>query len=96
MVMVDYKFKAFMEIHEIAGLKHFAVTMVGGADTDQKYADIIIHLNEDDMLALKVNPTTSEYPLELFPYDKPIRYDELNTMLETYVKEQNMLKHIFD
>lgn len=92
--MVDYKFKAFMKVHEIAGLKHFVVTMVGGADTDQKYADIVIHLNEQEMLAFKINPEGSENPLELFPYDTPISYEELDAMLENYVKEQNIHKQI--
>jgi hypothetical protein len=77
---LDYKFEMYCKVSEIANKYRFTAAMLGGTTPD--LADIVIHIDDYCMIGLKLNPSSSKKPFNLYPYGIDVDFDELNDYLQ--------------
>lgn len=77
---LDYKFEMYCKVSEIANKYRFTASMLGGAVPN--LADMVIHINDENMIGIKLNPPLSKKPLSLYPYGLELNLDELSDYLQ--------------
>lgn len=77
---MEWDMQMYNQVRAIARKHNFTTSMVKG--NSENMADLIVHVDDESMIGLKINPPLSVKPLTLFPYGKPLGIDELDEFFE--------------